>query len=378
MSDKKSFIDSPTAKWILAIATILSMSWGLFQTFHVKNPKLQYEIISQAKLFNKTEDISTVKMLVDTVDVLKGNQNISFYVVKIQNVGNQHLRWNDYDEGPFGIKVSNGKILQGVEFIEASADHIWERYHDFESHSTDYYIDVPKMTLDRKEWYTVSFSIIHNNDTLPSFIPVGKIVGQKQMVVISSQESGQLSFREMVINGSLWINVARAFFFLIIWIVVIMIVMIIVPGLSDAIRKKKAKRVLEQIIKDASISGYIRDDYLKNNDINISLAKHYYGLGNKQLNKSYINAIRYLSDFKNVETDDFDDYLTMYRDINHLIKIRYLMKNNKDELSIPRDAKDAVDKILDVLGKYDMDIRFLNSRYYSMYNNIEVEGMDDV
>lgn len=92
MTEKQTIIDSPFAKWFLAGVAVLGFGWGVFQTFHVKTPKLRYEIVSQAKMFNKSDAPATVKLLVDTVDVLRGNQNISFYVIKVQNVGNQNLR----------------------------------------------------------------------------------------------------------------------------------------------------------------------------------------------------------------------------------------------------------------------------------------------
>ena len=82
MSEKVSFIDRPYSKWALAIVSILGFGWGLFQTFHTKAPKLKYEIVSQVSLFNKTNELSSVKLLVDTIDVLREDRNISLYVLK--------------------------------------------------------------------------------------------------------------------------------------------------------------------------------------------------------------------------------------------------------------------------------------------------------
>lgn len=368
MSDRKSFIDSPIAKWILAIATIVSMSWGLFQTFHVKNPKLQYEVLSQARLFNKTEDLSSFKLFMDTIDVLKGNQNISFYVIKIQNVGSQHLRRNDYDDGSFGFMVNDGTILQKVDFVESSAQNIEDSYKECQSSSTEKFISIPKITLDRKEWYTISFSIIHNDDSIPSFHPVGKIVGQKEITVIPySQETNQTSFREKVLFGGLGVNVVRAIVFLLIWIVIIIIIAIIGSGISDGIDNRRRERVSKLIVQNADFPSFIRDDYLRNNLSNIRVANHYYELGDEQLNKKYKDAIRKITSIENVYSKEFDVYKSMYNDIDRLIESGYLLKDTKGALFIPRDGREAVSKIIEILKNNRVDYRLLNARMPSAF-----------
>lgn len=373
MSEKASLIDRPLAKWILAIATILSTSWGLFQTFHVKNPKLQYEVLSQARLFNKTEDLSSFKLYVDTIDVLKGNQNISFYVIKIQNVGSQHLRRNDYDEGSFGLIVNDGNILQKVDFVESSAQYIEDSYKKCQSSSTEEFVGIPKITLDRKEWYTISFSIIHNDDSIPSFHPVGKIVGQKDISVIPySQETNQTSFREKILLGGIGVNVVRAIVFLMFWIVFIMIIDIISSGISDGINNIKQERVSKLIVQNADFPSFIRDDYIRNNITNIRIANHYYELGDEQLNKKYQEAIRIITSIENVYLKEFDVYKSMHIDIERLIGSGYLVKDAKGTLIIPREGRETVSKIIEILKKNCIEYRLFNTRMTPEYYEYEI------
>lgn len=370
MTEKKSFIDSTPAKWILAIITILSLGWALFQSFHVNNPKLQYEVLSQAKLFNKTEDLSTVRLLVDTVDVLKGNQNISFYVIKVQNVGSQHLRWDDYDEGAFGLIIKDGRVLQDVDFVDASTQHIEDRFFESGISNTECFITIPKITLDRNEWYTISFSIIHSDDAIPSFAPVGKIVGQKQIIITSSsKETNQMSNREMILLGGMRVNIARAFIFLFIWLVVIVIVGNLVSGISDITNKRKKQKVLEQIIKDSSIPSFVRDDYLKHETMNIYIALNYYGLGNQRLNRAYHNALSFISSVDHIDVNKFNKCVSLNNEINRLVKEGFLLKDETGVITIPEDVMKAAEKIFTILGEENIYKRAL---LHNINDDIEI------
>ena len=373
MSDKKSIIESGLAKWILAIVALLSLGWAIFQTYHVKTPKLRYEIVSQAKMFNKSERLSTVQLLVDTVDVLKENQNISFFVIKIQNIGNQHLRWDDYDEGRFGLSVQNGQILQEVAFDSASVQHIEDRYNEQSLDFSEAFIEIPKISLDRNEWYMISFSVIHDDGVTPSFVPFGKIIGQDKIQVIASSDTEQLSYSEKLFFGSFWINLVRAIVFLLIWIIIIIIIGFIVIEISDFLDDRKRERVLKQITQDSEIPAFIRDDYLKNKDINISIAYHYFGMGDAQLNLTYTNALDYLSHATNVTTDDFDRYKTLYVDINGLIEKGYLTKDGNGIIMIPRIVKDSVFRILNLLKENKLDTYRIPFAFARMHSDIEIE-----
>lgn len=352
MTEKQTIIDSPFAKWFLAGVAVLGFGWGVFQTFHVKTPKLRYEIVSQAKMFNKSDAPATVKLLVDTVDVLRGNQNISFYVIKVQNVGNQNLRWNDYDEGRFGFSVENGRVLQEVVLDETCAQHIEDRYRELSPTSSECFVEIPKITLDSKEWYSISFSVIHEEGVLPSFNPVGKIIGQKQIVVSApSSESEAMTFTEIMFFGSFWANVVRAAVILLLWLFVALIIGIIVMAASDGVDNRKSRRALNQVVQDPSIPSFMRDDYIEVGDYYVSIADHYFGLGGEQLKKVYDNAVAYLSVLDNAASEEFDRYSTVFRDVNQLMGKGYLLKALNGDIAIPRDVKESVSKIMDILKR---------------------------
>jgi ABC-type glycerol-3-phosphate transport system permease component len=350
MKDNKSILDTPLAKWIMAIVTILSLGWAIFQTYRIRAPKLQYEIVSQVRLFNKTNDLPKVTLLVDTVDVLKDNQNVSFYVIKVQNVGNQHLRSNDYDEGKFGISIGDGEILRDVNLIEACTQHIANRYNELKPSYTEHYIEIPHIALDRKEWYSISFAVIHTDSISPSLLPVGKIIGQKNLEVrLYSEDVDNMTFSEKLFVGSIWVNVVRALIYLVISIVIIFFVAYAISTISENRENKKEGKIKNAIAQDHSISDFMRDDYMHNFETNISKAQHYYTLNDSRLNDIYQKVEKYILKVGDHNFEDFDMPIRTYQEINSLIKNGYIVKNDDGKLTIPTNARSSLDKILNLL-----------------------------
>ena len=69
------------------------------------------------------------------------------------------------------------------------------------------------------------------------------------------------------------------------------------------------------------------------------------------LKKVYDNAVAYLSVLDNAASEEFDRYSTVYRDVNQLMGKGYLLKALNGDIAIPRDVKESVSKIMDILKR---------------------------
>lgn len=336
---------------------MFGIGWGIFQTYHVKNPYLQYEIVSQVELFNKTDDLSKITLLMDTIDVLKDNQNIAYYVIKVQNVGNQHLRADDYDDGAFGIAINNGIIIQEINLVDASTQHISDRYKELQSSFSNCFVNIPRISLDRNDWYSISIAVIHNDDVSPALVPVGKIIGQKEIIVTTtSTDSEHLSFSEKLFSGGIWINVTRAFMFLIIWILMIIVVVTSINNVAEKRESNKDHRIKNEIANDNSISSFIRDDFKKNEGTNISKANYFYKKDINQLNKEYREVCGYTTNPDNKKHISWVIHESYLNDIKSLVDIGYLIKDANGVLSIPALAKESLYKVIDIMKKHNRSI----------------------
>lgn len=375
MSDKKNFIDRPFAKWTLGIITIVAFIWGLIQTFRVREPELRYEIVSQVNLFNNTFDLSEVKLLVDTIDVLRGNKSISLFMLKVHNVGSNHLRSIDYDEGDFGIYVQNGEIIQGPSFEESCNEHIEERYMSFILSPSLMFMEIPRISLDRGDWYIVSFYIIHESGLVPIFTPIGKIIGQKTIdIVYTDKEKDNEPFWSRVFAGGFGINVVRFFLYFLILAVLLILVGYIGTSINDMIDKKREVKAMREIISNPEINSLIRDDYLKKETSRIGSAFKYLKQSDIELTDQYRSAYSFISDPRNVFKEDFDDNRDICSDIDMLINHNYIQKGASGDLSIPRGMKSSIETVQKILESNNVRSIW---RYYDSidYKRIE-KGMD--
>ena len=365
MENKIPFIKTTIAQEILAIIALCALGLTLFQTFHVKRPKLQYETVSQVELFNKTDDLTKITLLLDTIDVLKGGKNITYYVIKVQNIGDQHLRTTDYDEGYFGITVNHGRIIQDVKLVDASTQHISERFTDLQPSYSECFVDIPRISLDRNDWYTISIAVIHEDNVFPILVPKGKIIGQKKInIITASDDSEHLSFIEKLFDRGIWINLLRAVIFLIIWILIIWVIVTSIINIAESRESIKDHKIKNEIANDCSILGFIRDDYKMNESTNISKANYYYKKDINQLNKEYREACSYTTNPANKKHIALVLHESFLNDIKKLVDIGYLIKDANDVLSIPVSAQDSIKKVIDIMKKHNRSISEYGMVYY--------------
>lgn len=352
MAENVPFIDTPFVKWFLAIVAIAGLGWGVYGHFHTKSPKLVYEIQSRAVIFNKTDVLSSVRLFIDSLDVVRSNQNISVYTFKVGNTGSKSLTSLDYDEGPFGINVSNGEVIKEATVGEASNTHILERYYALSPSSSRSFVEIPHIALDKKDWYSFSFAILHAYDSEPEFETIGKIIGQKEIEILSTY-SGKMSFWESVFYGDLFVVSVRIVIYFLILLIISVIICVPVFLLIDFADNKKREKEVSLIATNPGIEGFIRDDFLdKEKREIIPIAWYYYSLGDEKLNELYIKAKEFVCAFNNINDSSFEGYRQIYLDINRLISSRYLLFDNQ-VLTIPRTIEESVKLVNNSLPKID-------------------------
>ena len=350
MDENTSFIKSPFAQWFLAITTIVSLAWAIYEHFHIANPKIVYEIQSKAVLFNRTEALSSVRLYVDSLDVSQSNQNISIYTFKVSNKGRASLSNAHYDDGAFGIKVSNGDIIKEPTVGDASNNHIIERYHDISPSSTLDFVEIPHIALDKEDWYSFSLAILHAYDSEPAFQPIGKIIGQKEIegiknIAVSSEE---LTFWESVFYGGFFSSLARFVFFFMLFLVVFFVFLIIISLIAEVIKMGILKKKKSIIATNPTIPGFVRDDFIDDHRRRIlNVAWYYYSLGPDELNMSYDQAKKVVYDANQLGDKSFLLMRRIYLDIKRLIDEKYLSIDNSI-ITVPNTLKESVATIIKV------------------------------
>ena len=110
--NKKENRHSTIMSWIGTIAGIIGLIVTIFVSVKKNEPKLEYTIVSKIDFFNNSEPVPYIKVfLADSINVQENNYNITAYNIKVENKGTKHIKYSDYDEGFFGLKVDNGTLL---------------------------------------------------------------------------------------------------------------------------------------------------------------------------------------------------------------------------------------------------------------------------
>lgn len=368
--DYRSVIDSAFLKWIIAILTAVGVVFGLFTYYHVRAPKLIYEIQSKGILFQKNETLSSVQLIVDTLDVMKSNQNVSFYSFRVRNIGNQNLVTSDYDEGVFGIVVLGGEILKDVSFSEASNEHIGRRYHDISPYTSQDFIEIPRIALDKGDWYSFAVAILHDDNVAPEFSTLGKIIGQRNIeIVLASSE--RKSFWHQVFEGDMIVHMSRFTIYFSILLVFLFIVGSLVSWSFEAEDKKKRERIKNVIARQSEILSFVRDDYLNNETSSILIAKYYYELGENRVNQLYDKAKLFVYDITNIEDKNYDKYKSIYIDLNRLISSGYILKDLDGNLTIPREIMYSVNRLVEIL-ELNRLVSFKGQHHLDYFDGIEL------
>ena len=366
----RSVIDTAFSKWIVAILTALGVVFALFTHFHERAPKLIYEIQSKGILFQKNETLSSVQLIVDTLDVMKSNQNVSFYSFRVRNIGNQNLVTSDYDEGDFGIVVQGGEILKGVSFSEASNEHIGRRYRDISPYTSRDFIEIPRIALDKGDWYSFAVAILHDDNVAPEFSALGKIIGQRNIeIVLASSE--RKSFWHQVFEGDIIVHMSRFSIYFFILLVFLFIVGSLTSWSIEVVDKRKRERINNVIARQSEILSFVRDDYLNNKSSSILIAEYYYELGDNRVNQLYDKAKLFVYDIKNIEDENYDKYKSIYLDLNRLVSSGYILRDMDGNLTIPREIMNSVHRLMEILESNKL-VSFKGQNYSEYFDGIEL------
>lgn len=353
---------------ITIVGTVISIA----VYFGDPNPKLGYKIMSQALYFNNSQTISIKKVYYDSLDVQKNNLNISVYTVMVVNEG-EHMAPSDYDDGDFGLTVQNGRVIETLSIGETATEHIKTRLEDyFRSYKNDSAaIHIPKMALDKDEYYVIKFEVIHSNNSYPKLSCIGKIVGQKQIDIQSiDDEESMLSapFKGSRITHALRLIVYGLAF--IAFIVVALVLLGLIAHIRELITRrtirKKTETVKNNIISRPDIHQTVKEEL---NTSELSWLMHIRHLLDKlsPIIETNPNIYKVLSTLENsssklVDKHNLADIIycgscILVRDINleislsklnGLIERKYILKDHKGNCRINPELKESLDKVYEI------------------------------
>ena len=363
-TQKITFADKPWIKnsaWAIAVISLIVTVYVSF--FYQKSCKLEYEILSNTSILNKNVELSSIKIIVDSVDVQQSNANISIVELLVSNRGKDHLRRDDYDNSKFGLKVINGRLLENPELVSASTIHLRQcvTEHYFGDDST--FINIPTLPLDSKDFYQLKLVVLHNNDHSLEFVPYGKIIGQQEIHILDSINVDE-TFISQLIQGSIFIHLCR----LVCYLIVLISFTIAIFSISDFFAERKKKSLLKQAYSNKSIENNVIDDYVKLGDVAFKEMKDYLEMSEKDLYRKFQASISFVNSIRNKKNyEQWHFHTNRANLLKHMLKNGYL-KMGDGVINIDKRKRYSVMQFIDFLGANGISLK-----YYRLNPRIEYE-----
>lgn len=337
--------DKPWIKNAGLLLAFISFSVTIYVSFfYQKSYKLEYEILSNTSILNKNVELSSLSIIVDSVNIQKSNLNISIIELCVSNKGKNHLRRNDYDEGDFGIMLENAILIEEPEFMYGSTSHIRNCLvkHNFWKDSS--FVNIPIIPLDSHDFYNIKMVILHDSYDSVDLIPYGKIIGQKEILVIDADhvEEGLIY---KVLYGSVGIHILRFFFYIIIFISLLFVIVYI----SDKRESIKKRRLIKNAYSNKDIDKDVIDDYDNFGLRFVMDIFHLLNLNERELFRKYQSSNNYTQKEGNKRNKKQWEFHKDRTEIfNHMLKKQYVVING-DQITIDRKKRKSLEKLHELL-----------------------------
>jgi hypothetical protein len=251
---------------------IIMAIWSIYVTYYRDlNPDLEFRVETNTKVLDLKENVRRLDIIYQGENIKENHKNLSVIKIRIQNPTQTNITINSYDlREPLGFRVNKGEIVEKPQFIESSSDYLKNNLI-IKVDSLGQAIFSP-VIIEGEDYFIIKLLVLHKQNETPEIIPFGKIAGVKMIRALKTFETQEKkSFWGEAIYGSLWIQVARFLFYVIIGSLIIGLAVfvllvpsiLLVDGLTEKRRKKavrayKLKKDLKAIEKyDMIFRSYI-------------------------------------------------------------------------------------------------------------------------
>lgn len=373
-TEKIPFADKPWIKnsaWAIAVISLIVTVYVSF--FYQKSCKLEYEILSNTSILNKNVKLSSIKIIVDSVDVQQSNSNISIIELLVSNRGKDHLRRDDYDNSKFGLLIQNATLLEKPELVSASTTYLRNCISEYSFSYDSTFLNIPTLPLDSKDYYKLKLVLLHDNNHSLSFIPYGKIIGQKEILVIDSIDVEE-SFLSKVLQGSFWIHICRFFGYL----MILISISVILITISESVSSRKKKKLIKDAYSNKEIDNEVVDDYVKLGWLPLLEIKDYLSMNEKELYRKYQSSLTYISNQNNKRNfEQWDFHMRRADLIRHMLRSGYL-KIDESAIVADKKKKKSVNLLVDYIRQNGLNIDDYRVRPYVVNNVRLIENEIDV
>ncbi len=355
--ENNNFVDRPIFKKIGWLCTVASLFAAVYAFYYRTSPLFEYEIISKIQILNKNVDIASIHIMIDSLDIQQDSMNVSIVEIKISNNGREHIRREDYDDSQFGLEIINGELLETPEFSKYSSSHIQRccQQHIFNAGKS--FIPIPIIPLDSQDYYYLKLVILHHSYMNISFIPIGKIIGQKEIFVLENKNTDEPLWKK-VFDENIIVHILRLGVYLIIIIAIFWLVFYSKDKIEEFKCKKMKNSFIKELRKDKRIDDEVINDFLILDFPTFDDIVYLIKFSEVELHNKYKASINYMKNEKNKANEE---QWSIHSKRNSTIKLMFekeYMKLTDSVLVVNQKKKTSLLRIKEKLYK---------SEYYNNY-----------
>lgn len=248
----KKLLNNTGFQWFLAILAIAGGIIGIYSFFQEKKVNLQYEILSNINVLDFNADLSKLEVFYDSTNLKQTEEELRIVTVKITNTGEENILKASFDENDLiGIKILNGAIIEKPELIKASSDYI--RNNLKLQLENQHNIKFSTLIIENNEYFIIKILLLHKKNKIPELKSVGKIAGQKEILVLNvSDKNEKKSILKETYGGNIWAQILRS----LTYPSAVALIVILASFISDKITSsKKIRRRRKQVEKYMEVAN---------------------------------------------------------------------------------------------------------------------------
>lgn len=267
LSERLARIDK---KFVLALIGVLVAAVGLYAVFHEARPSISVISINETNVLDIHKPLEELTISFQGEDIEKENLNLRIFTINVENDGEVNILQNYYDQDDiWGIQIHNGEIIE-ARLVDSNSDYIRSNLNP-RVIGEENIIEFRKIIFETEKFFTLEILVLHEKDTLPEIMPIGKIAGIDKIPMIKYQAGeAEENFLAQLIHGNVWVHTVRFFIYLIAFLITAIIVVFFVAGGAElrdkrkkALRKRMVKRYWGAALKEGSKNSILSDMYVE-------------------------------------------------------------------------------------------------------------------
>lgn len=251
------------------LLTIVFGVVGLYSYFHERKPNIQVEVVGESNVLDLHKPLDDLTIYFNNEDIQKNNLNLRIINIQISNNGEIDILQSQFDQQmKWGIKISNGKIINDARIVSANSDYLKSALSP--KVIGDDVVELEKVIFEKGKYFSIEILVLHSKDTLPEIITIGKIAGQDKIQTEKTWETKMRpSFLKTFFIGGLLVNLLRFISSVVIFVILIILIGLTVDSFDERkkkIKKNRREREVESLFgKDPQDehSCYIREIYIR-------------------------------------------------------------------------------------------------------------------